>query len=76
MIDASKKYRTRSGNKVRIYAMDAGGNWPIHGAVFYPALRQWDAFSWCADGSFRDDRSNGMDLVEVEQAAPFLMAAE
>jgi len=32
-IDINKKYQTRSGLPVRIYATDGGGPFPIHGAV-------------------------------------------
>lgn len=31
--EPGKEYKTRDGRKVRIYATDAGGEYPIHGAV-------------------------------------------
>jgi hypothetical protein len=35
MISMDKQYRTRDGREVRIYAVDGGGKYPIHGADFY-----------------------------------------
>lgn len=32
MIDMNKKYKTKDGKPVRIYATDCGGGWPVHGA--------------------------------------------
>ena len=33
MIDMKKKYRTKDGREVRIYATDGVGHYPVHGAV-------------------------------------------
>lgn len=33
MIDMTKKYQTKDGFQVRIYATDCGGEFPIHGAL-------------------------------------------
>jgi predicted DNA-binding protein with PD1-like motif len=32
-IDINKKYRTRDGHEVRIYATDGMGLYPVHGAI-------------------------------------------
>lgn len=48
MIDPKKKYKTRDGREVRIYAVDGGGHQPIHGAI-----RDGDAWistSWLQGG--------------------------
>jgi len=33
VIDINKKYKTRNGQKVRIYATDGAEDYPIHGAI-------------------------------------------
>ena len=33
MIDITKKYRTRDGREVRIYATDGADPYPVHGAI-------------------------------------------
>lgn len=44
-IEAGKFYRTRDGRKARVYAVDGGGEFPIHGAVLWPDDKtKWD---WC-----------------------------
>ena len=62
-IDINKKYRTRAGQEVRIYATDAGGQWPIHGAVKDDRYLVWIAKSWSEKGQYlyRD-----CHLVEVK----------
>jgi hypothetical protein len=63
MIDINKKYRTRDGREVRIYATDGGGYWPIHGAIQL-SCSGWSPASWDDDGnafnSFHRD-----NLIEV-----------
>ena len=49
MIDKSKQYRTRDGRAVRIYAVDGGGDWPVHGAYMHGDT--WRIISWTAEGS-------------------------
>lgn len=38
------KYQTRDGRPVRIYATDTGGDYPIHGAIWYKD--QWLTETW------------------------------
>jgi len=63
MIDINKLYRTRDGREVRIYAVDGGGYWPIHGAMQL-SCSGWAPASWDNHGnacnSFHRD-----DLIEV-----------
>jgi hypothetical protein len=64
MIDINKKYRTRDGREVRIYATDGGGAYPVHGAVL--GTNFWSATNWSQNGSYRinhDDHE--LDLIEV-----------
>lgn len=47
-IEVGKLYRTRSGQKVRIYAIDGEGSYCIHGAVLLAT--GWDSSEWTMDG--------------------------
>lgn len=51
------------GRKVLIYNTNAGGGFPIHGAVWDRDLEQWLVFVWDANGinSF-NQKSNNFDL--------------
>ena len=48
MIDPTKTYKTRDGREVRIYAVDAGGHRPIHGAIREGG--DWVAYTWLYNG--------------------------
>jgi len=50
MIDINKQYRTRDGREVRIYAMNGGGYWPVHGAIQL-SCSGWVPTSWDNDGN-------------------------
>ena len=50
MISMEKNYRTRDGREVRIYAMDGGGYWPVHGAIQL-SCSGWMPTSWDNDGN-------------------------
>jgi hypothetical protein len=63
MIDINKKYRTLAGQEVRIYATDAGGQWPIHGAVKYDLYDCWLEKSWDENGDSPYEECN---LVEIK----------
>lgn len=57
MISLDKKYRTKDGKEVRIYAVDGAGNRPVHGAVLYVYNNKgWEAATWA---------SCDADLIEV-----------
>lgn len=62
-IEMGKKYRTRGGKEVRIYAVDAGGEYPVHGAVWNGD--NWDNYSFSSTGEFITGEDNEDDLVEV-----------
>jgi hypothetical protein len=52
MIDITKKYQTRSGLPVRIYAVDGGGICPVHGAIKDDG--GWYDDRWRVGGSYTD----------------------
>lgn len=51
MIDMKKQYRTRDGREVRIYSIDAGGQYPVHGAI-EARSNLWRLASWTNNGIF------------------------
>jgi len=61
MIDKNKKYQTRDGREVRIYATDGGGHKPIHGAIRED--ENWIAYTWLYDGVAALDCNS---LIEVK----------
>lgn len=63
MIDITKKYKTRSGCEVRIYATDGGGDYPIHGAVKYKGDNYWSPRKWKDSGT--EHWADSSDLIEV-----------
>lgn len=64
MIDINKKYRTRDGREVRIYAVDGTDDQSIHGAV--KDGHGWTIAAWYGDGVHaRSDRNGARDLIEV-----------
>jgi hypothetical protein len=63
MIDIHKKYRTRDGREVRIYATDGGGYWPIHGAIQL-SCSGWMPTSWDNDGNAFNSGAHG-GLIEI-----------
>ena len=63
MIDKNKQYRTRDGREVRIYAVDGGGEYSVHGAVRNPD--GWKGLQFRSDGSVYDYETPS-DLIEVK----------
>ena len=67
-ISLDKKYKTRDGKEVRIYALDAGGHYPVHGAI--KVYDNWENESWTDAGLFKIDNTQtpfGKDLIEVKE---------
>jgi len=61
MISMDKKYRTRDGREVRIYATDGGGSHPVHGAI--KREEGWVCHAWRSTGCWM--HSEGLlDLIE------------
>ena len=67
MIDINKKYRTRDGREVRIYATDGRAFYPIHGAILQE--HGWQQSCWAVDGlhSISSSGNHSGDLIEVRQ---------
>jgi hypothetical protein len=73
MIDINKKYRTRDGREVRIYAMDGAECLPVHGAIKWvtgkgwePDIAGWRPCSWTKNGKAVDGEEFSCDLIEVK----------
>jgi hypothetical protein len=64
-IDINKKYKTREGHNVRIYAVDGYGPYPVHGAV-EQKTGVWIIESWTSNGAVSPILSGSYDLVEVK----------
>lgn len=68
MISKDKTYRTRDGREVRIYATDAGGLFPVHGAILCDGL--WIGMKWTLDGHTHFTQNNAHisidDLAEMK----------
>jgi len=64
MIDINKKYRTRDGREVRIYAIDGLDTHSVHGAMY--TIGGWLSYTWRKDGSYFSDMDYADDLIEVK----------
>ncbi len=58
--------KTRSGQPVRFYCEDAGGQYPIHGAVQSKYDDAWEAVIWTDQGLFHIDDWHEYDLVPAK----------
>ena len=65
MININKKYRTRDGQEVRIYATDGGGPYMVHGAIRLPNF--WSPTNWDENGLYKAGGFvlHDYDLIEV-----------
>jgi len=69
MISKDKTYTTLRGMPVRIYATDAGGLFPVHGAIFNDGM--WNGMKWTEEGKTHVFNPSCMvntvdDLIEVK----------
>jgi hypothetical protein len=65
MIDINKQYRTRDGREVRLLMTDAGGGWPVSGAI--KSGKFWCSWVWASDGAASQRRGKSdADLIEVK----------
>lgn len=60
-IEVGKFYRTRDGHKVRIYATDGSGLFPVHGAIYYDD--EWSISTWTSDGLNMRGNESGIDII-------------
>jgi hypothetical protein len=70
MIELGKHYKTRDGREVRIYAVDGGGRFPVHGAVKLDD-GTWRQEEWTLTRSYNGEKDghtlpNALDLIEVK----------
>ena len=76
MISIDKKYRTKGGADVRIYAVDGRGIYSVHGAIKLPT-GEWASTSWTADGYEVNGAATSMqDLVEVRSRIQHTFAVD
>src|ERR1700743_1320929 len=70
-IEIGRKYQMVDGHQVRIYSIDAGGYYPVHGA--YLLDDKWKIYAWTIDGRARHARKVGerlcYDLIEIKPSA-------
>ena len=67
-IEVGKFYKTREGEKVRIYATDGHGGDTLHGAVYYDNRwldQRWDKYGKCWQNIDRSksDGASELDIV-------------
>jgi hypothetical protein len=66
MIDIDKKYRTRDGREVRIYATDGSGRKSVHGAYFDTYVKGWISLVWTEHGKVDGYQDlQPLDLIEI-----------
>ena len=63
VIDINKQYRTLDGREVKLLMTDAGGNYPIIGAIKNHE-GSWFGFQWTPNGNRGCDSNS--ELVEVK----------
>jgi phenolic acid decarboxylase len=68
MIDINKKYRTREGNEVRIYAVDGAEMHEVHGA--YKLNGGWISETWTKKGTYFATSESEIDLIEFTPWIP------
>lgn len=64
--EPGKEYATRSGGTARVYSVEGGGRFPVHGAVKHSGF--WLVESWTKEGCvFELGRVSENDLVGVRE---------
>lgn len=67
MISLDKQYRTRDGKEAKIYSVNNGGDYPVHGAVKFGD--QWYQECWTKDGYSDVVCAEDVgDLIEVKKS--------
>ena len=65
LVVMEKQYSTRDGKEVRLYAVNQGGLFPVHGAI-RSTSGYWMVSGWTRDGRYKTDcPSHVHDLVEA-----------
>ena len=65
MIDINKKYTTRDGKEVRLYAVDGKASFPVHGAV--KTSTGWEARVWSCYGEVIIGKTLNNDLIPIKE---------
>jgi hypothetical protein len=65
-ISKDKKYQTRDGREVRIYAVDGRNGSDVHGAVY--SADGWTSAAWRNDGKYWAYKMEEYDLIEIRTA--------
>jgi hypothetical protein len=80
MIDINKKYRTRDGREVRIYATDGAECLSVHGAIkwvtgkgWVPDIAGWRPCSWTKNGKAVDGEEFSCDLGKKRFSGPKIL---
>ena len=63
MISTDKKYTTKNNSEVKLYSLDNGGLYPIHGAI--KNRDKWHISEWDNDGLYNVRSKHDLDLIEV-----------
>lgn len=72
-IEANKHYKTRGGEKVRIYATDCSGIYSVHGAIL--STDGWWVSGWLDNGRKSYRAQDDIDIVsEWEEPPPKMLA--
>ena len=64
MISLDKQYKTRDGCEARVFMLDAGGSYPVLGAI-KASGEMWSSCSWTSEGASVSGDERGDDLIEV-----------
>jgi hypothetical protein len=65
-IEVGKKYYLRDGRLVQIYNANAGGEYPIHGAIYNKETKEWSLASFTEPGRFSTAGPGKTDIVFEE----------
>lgn len=73
VISLDKKYKTRDGQEVRLYAVDGTKDYPVHGAI--NDKDGWSPIFWTKSGKvYLSSAETLNDLIEVTPPNPRLLA--
>jgi len=65
-IEVGKKYYLGDGRPVQIYNTTAGGDYPIHGALYTKRLNEWTMIKFTHDGRITLSGISEMDIAWEE----------
>ena len=71
-IEAGKEYRTRDGERARVYATDGNLPYTVHGAIQSKENDGWKSWAWREDGNSYPGESYSNELVSEWKEEPVL----